>query len=375
MAEETIGRGLEDVVVAESDICFIDGREGRLLFRGYNVADLAREATYEEVVYLLWHGRLPNARERDELAQAIAAEATIPPEVMAFLKGVPKTGTPMEVLRTAISMLSLSDPAGNGTDEAATHHAALRLLAKAPTIVAAYHRLREGHEPVAPQSSRGLAWNFLHMLTGQEPDDDVARMFDVCLVLHADHEFNASTFAARVTAATLSDMYSSITSAIGALKGPLHGGANEQVMRMLLEIGTVDNARPWIHGALAEKRKISGFGHRVYRTEDPRATVLRGFSERMGRKTGDTTFYDMSRVIEKVVMDEKGLFPNVDFFSGSTYYAMGIPLDIFTPIFAISRMAGWTTHVLEQYAHNRLIRPRAKYTGSEGETWVPIAQR
>lgn len=375
MAEETVGRGLEDVVVAESDICFIDGREGRLLFRGYNVADLAREATYEEVVYLLWHGRLPNAGERDELAAAIAAEATVPAEIMAFLKGVPKTGTPMEVLRTAVSMLSLSDPAGNGTEEAATHHAALRLLAKAPTIVAAYHRLREGHEPIAPQSGRGLAWNFLHMLTGNEPDDDVARMFDVCLVLHADHEFNASTFAARVTAATLSDMYSSITSAIGALKGPLHGGANEQVMRMLLEIGTVENARPWIHAALAEKRKISGFGHRVYRTEDPRATVLRGFSERMGHKTGNATFYDMSRVIEKAVMDEKGLFPNVDFFSGSTYYAMGIPLDIFTPIFAISRMAGWTTHVFEQYAHNRLIRPRAKYTGSEGETWVPITQR
>lgn len=372
---ETVGRGLEDVVVAESDICFIDGREGRLLYRGYDIADLAREATYEEVVFLLWHGRLPNASERDRLTQAIQEESELPENVAQFLRGAPKTAAPMEILRTGVSMLSLSAPDANTLSDENNRKNAARLLAKSPTIVAAFDRLRNGKEPVAPRKDFGIAKNFLYMLSGVEPDDEVAHMFDVCLILHADHEFNASTFTARVVASTLSDIYSAITAAIGSLKGPLHGGANEQVMRMLLEIGEPTKAEGWVKDALAQKRKIMGFGHRVYRTDDPRAIVLRAFSERMGEKTGETKWYDMLQTIRKTVTEEKGLYPNVDFYSGSVYYLMGIPLDIFTPIFAISRTAGWTTHVLEQYAHNRIIRPRSQYVGSERETWVPIEKR
>lgn len=373
--EETIGRGLEDVVVAESDICFIDGKEGRLLYRGYNIPDLAREATYEEVVYLLWYGRLPTASEREGLVEAVQAESSLPEGVVAFLRSAPKTATPMEVLRTAISMLSVTDPGANVQSRETNLTQSLHLLAKTPSIVAAFDRLRNGKEPVPPKKGYGLAENFLYMLTGEAPGKEEARIMDICLVLHADHEFNASTFSARVTAATLSDLYSAITSAIGTLKGPLHGGANEQVMRMLLEIGSVDRAQSWIKEALAAKKKVSGFGHRVYHTEDPRATVLRRFSEELGKKKGDLRYYEMSRIVEKTVFDEKGLYPNVDFYSASTYYMMGIPIDLFTPVFAISRMAGWTAHVMEQYEHNRLIRPRSKYVGSEREDWVPIQSR
>ncbi len=373
--EEIVGRGLEDVVVAESDICFIDGHEGRLLYRGYNVDDLAREATYEEVAYLLWHGHLPKADQLAEFTRAIQREAALPADVEAFLAGVPEGATPMEVLRTAVSMLSLSDPDSERVGDQTDHVKALRLLAKTPTIVAAFDRLRNKRQPVAPRTGFGLAKNFLYMLHGEVPSDEDAHILDVCLILHADHEFNASTFAARVTAGTLSDMYSAITSAIGTLKGPLHGGANEQVMRMLLEIGDEDKVEGWIKDALAQKKKISGFGHRVYRTEDPRARHLRAFSEELGTRRNDQKYFRMTRQVEKTVMAAKGLYPNVDLYSGSVYYQLGIAIDLFTPIFAIARTAGWTTHVMEQLTHNRLIRPRAQYVGPEREVWVPIGQR
>ncbi len=373
--EETVGRGLEDVVVAESDICFIDGHEGRLLYRGYNVDDLAREATYEEVAYLLWHGHLPKSAELKAFTEAIGKEAFLPPDVLAFLAGVPAGATPMEVLRTAVSMLSLSDPTSEHVGDQTDRTKALRLLAKTPSIVAAFDRLRNHQKPVMPRPDFGLAKNFLYMLHGEPPVDEDAHILDVCLILHADHEFNASTFAARVTAGTLSDMYSAITSAIGTLKGPLHGGANEQVMRMLLEIGAEDKVESWIKDALANKKKISGFGHRVYRTEDPRARHLRAFSEEIGTRRGDLKYFRMTQKVEQTVFAEKGIYLNVDLYSGSVYYQMGIAIDLFTPIFAIARTAGWTTHVMEQLAHNRLIRPRAQYVGPERELWVPIEKR
>jgi citrate synthase len=372
---EQIARGLEDVVVGESTICFIDGREGRLLYQGYDIHDLAEHATFEEVVYLLWHGRLPTQAELDELTAAVNREAELPAPVLDMMRQLPKDSKPMTVLRTAVSMLALYDPEADDMSRAANERKSVRLLGRIATIVAAWERIRNGQEPLRPQPGVGLARNFLYMLKGQEPDDEDARMFDVCLTLHADHELNASTFSAMVTAATLSDMYSAITSAIGTLKGPLHGGANEQVMRMLLEIGEPEKAEAWVKAALQQKKKIMGFGHRVYRTEDPRATHLRAFSRRQGEKHGELKWYEMSRIIEDTVKREKGLYPNVDFYSASTYYLLGIPIDQFTPVFAVSRISGWTAHVLEQYADNRLIRPRAEYVGPTRLTWVPISER
>ncbi|MGI8991623.1 MAG: citrate synthase [Bryobacteraceae bacterium] len=369
------GAGLEGVIAGESEICFIDGYEGILSYRGYNIHTLADQAAFEEVIYLLWHGRLPKAEELKQLKLEIAANSEIPREVASFLKSVPKA-LPMDVLRTAVSMLSLFDPLARDMSPAANAKKATKLMAQTSTIVSTYDRLRTGKEPIPNDPGLSFAANFLYTLTGKRPDDVMEHTFDVALILHADHELNASTFAARVTAATLSDIYSCITSAIGALKGPLHGGANEDVIRMLLEVGEADKAVARAKDMLARKAKIPGFGHRVYRTEDPRATHLRIFSEELGKRTGQENLFLMSKRVEEVVKEAKKLNPNVDFYSASTYYSLGIPIDLFTPIFAISRMSGWTAHVLEQYHNNRLIRPRAEYKGNpDGMKWVPLEKR
>lgn len=367
--------GLEDIVAATSSICFIDGVQGRLIYEGYSIDELAEHSTFEETAYLLWNGALPSRSQLDGFSSQLLENRGIPDSVYSMLRTSPKSAHPMGVLRSAVSFLGLTDPEADNNTPEANKRKALRLLAKIPVIVTTHHRLRNGLAPVPPSSSLGYAGSFLYMLNGTKPEKRQERVFDVCLILHADHEFNASTFAGRVTAATLSDMYSAVTSAIGALKGPLHGGANESVMKMLLEIGDVSNVDEYIHAALAAKKKISGFGHRVYKTEDPRATVLRKMSKELGERIGNLRWYEMSVKIEKIVKEEKHLYPNVDFFSASVYYTLGIPIDLFTPIFAISRTAGWTAHILEQYAHNRLIRPLAEYTGPVDLHYEPIDKR
>ena len=370
------GAGLEGIIAAESEICFIDGDAGILSYQGFDIHTLAENATFEEVIFLLWNGRLPNQSELDGLKKSLVAERAIPAEVTKFLGSVPKS-VPMDVLRTAVSMLSLYDPLAKDSTIGANVRKAEKLMAQTATIVTTFDRLRNGLDVIEGDPSLSLAGNFLYTLTGKKPDEVMEHTFDVALTLHADHELNASTFAARVTAATLSDIYSSVTSAIGALKGPLHGGANEDVIKLLLEAGgKADQAVANVQAKLDKKIKIPGFGHRVYHTEDPRATHLRVASEELGRRTGHLDLYEASSAVEKLVKGSKGLNANVDFYSASTYYSLGIPIDLFTPIFAVSRMSGWTAHVLEQYRNNRLIRPRADYTGKPvGQPWVPIAGR
>jgi len=372
----TTAAGLEGVIAGESEICYIDGFNGVLSYRGYNIHELADHATFEEVIFLLWKGKLPKQAEVAGLSQGIVANYPLPDDVVNFLVSVPKSALPMDVLRTAVSMLSLTDPKARDMSPEANEQKAIKLMAQTSTIVSSYDRLRNGNQPIAADPKLSFAANFLYCLTGKKPDDVMTHTFDVALILHADHELNASTFAARVTAATLSDIYSCVTSAIGALKGPLHGGANEDVIRMLLEVGDAEKAVERVHAMLARKAKIPGFGHRVYRTEDPRATHLRAFSEELGKRTGQENLYLMSKRVEETIRQEKKLNANVDFYSASTYYSLGIPIDLFTPIFAISRMSGWTAHILEQYHNNRLIRPRAEYKGNtDGMPWIPMENR
>jgi citrate synthase len=367
--------GLEGVIAGESEICYIDGFQGILSYRGYNIHTLADHAVFEEVIFLLWNGWLPKQAELDTLKQELAAARALPGPVVDFLRGIP-AGSPMDVLRTAVSMLSLYDAEAQDMSAEANHRKAVRLMSQTAAIVTAFDRLRKGHPLIESDPALGFSANFLYTLTGKRPDDIMERAFDVAMTLHADHELNASTFAARVTAATLSDIYSSITSGIGALKGPLHGGANQDVIKLLMQLGDEDEAASRVSNTLAKKVKIPGFGHRVYRTEDPRATHLRVLSEELGKRTGHEKLYRMSKRMEETVKAEKGLNPNVDFYSASTYYSLGIPVDLFTPIFAVSRMSGWTAHVLEQYRNNRLIRPRAEYKGNpDGQPWVPITER
>src|SRR5580704_12645468 len=370
------GAGLEGIIAAESRICWIDGEAGILSYQGYDIRTLADNGTFEEIIFLLWNGRLPKQAELDELKAGLVADREIPAPVEAFLKGAPKGSVPMTVLRTAISMLALYDPLAQDMSPEANHKKAMKLMAQTATVVTSFDRLRNGNPVVAGNPGLSFAANFLYTLTGKKPDEVMERAFDVALILHAEHELNASTFAARVTAATLSDIYSATTSAIGALKGPLHGGANEDVIRMLLQVGTPDKAVERVHEMLANKIKIPGMGHRVYRTDDPRATHLRVMSEALGKSTGHEELYLMSKRVEETVRAEKKLNPNVDFYSASTYYSLGIPIDLFTPIFAVSRMSGWTAHVLEQYHNNRLIRPRAEYKGNpDGMKWVQMSAR
>jgi len=372
--------GLEDVVAGTSSICLVDGTEGRLIYRGYDIADLAEHSTFAETAYLLWYEHLPSKKEFDSFLGLLKDSMDLPAQTGMILRLFPRAATPMEVLRTAISSLGHYHPDSGNTSREASLRKAIRLTARIGSIITAHERLRNGNEPILPQPSKSIAHNFLYTLSGKKPEALLERILDVCLILHADHEWNASTFAARVTAATMSDMYSSVTSAIGTLKGPLHGGANEQVMRMLEEIGDPAKAEGWVTEALKNKVKIAGFGHRVYRTEDPRATVLRRYAEQLGRHVGDTNWYEISRVVEKVMFDYaqregKKLYPNVDFYSASVYHCMGIPTELFTPIFAMSRITGWTAHILEQWANNRLIRPRAEYTGPALRSYTPIDRR
>jgi citrate synthase len=384
--------GLEDVVAATSSICYLDGQRGVLAYYGYDIHDLVK-ASFEEVCYLLWHGRLPNRAELGDLQSQFAAARPLSESVLRLMKQLPASDGPstgsgpsrasssdgMDTLRTVTSALGQYDPEANDNSAQANYRKAVRLTAQLASIVATYGRMQQGGGPIQPDPALGHAANFLYMLTGQRPSALAAHAFDVALVLHADHELNASTFAARVAAATLTDLYSAIVAAIGTLKGPLHGGANADVMRTLIEIGqdaTPERIDEAIRSKLARKVKIPGFGHRVYRTEDPRATHLRKMSKELGERAGNTRWYEMSRRIEQLVTGEKKLYPNVDFYSASTYYTLGIAIDLFTPIFAVSRVSGWTAHCLEQYANNRLIRPRTDYIGpSYPQTFLPLDQR
>ena len=369
--------GLEDVIVSPSEICFIDGHKGRLLYRGFDVDDLVAHSTFEEVVYLLWQGRLPSRKELDAHVKALASTANrkLPPKVLAMLRLFPKKTTPMEILRTGVSALSAFDPDAEDNSREATLRKSVRLTAQMPTLVAAWERIRRGKAPVAPNPRLNLAANFLYMVSGKKPTPLAAKTFDVALILHADHEFNASTFAARVTAGTLSDLHSAIVSGIATLKGPLHGGANEQVMRMVEKIKDPAKAEAWIRKALVDKARIMGFGHRVYRVEDPRAKHLRRLASELGQQVGKTSYVQILDTVARVMSAEKHIFPNVDLYSGAAYAAMGIPTDQFTPIFALSRVSGWAAHVLEQHGNNRLIRPRSEYTGPTDLKYIPLAER
>lgn len=369
------GAGLEGIIAADSEICYIDGDEGVLAYFGYSINTLAENATFEEVIFLLWNGRLPQAAELASLKALLVAHRELPVGVTAFLASVPQ-GKPMHVLRTAVSMLAISDEHADEMTPEANHLKAAKLMAQTATIVTSFNRLRSNAAVVPGDPSLSFAANFLYSLTGNKPDAVMERAFDVALTLHADHELNASTFAARVTAATLSDIYSAATAGICALKGPLHGGANEDVIKFLLAAGTKEKALAVVAERLANKQKVAGFGHRVYKTIDPRAIHLAKLSKEIGERTGHVDLYEMSTAIAEFIKSSKGLNANVDFYSASTYYSLGIPVDLFTPIFAVSRMSGWTAHTLEQYHNNRLIRPRADYKGKPvGQPWLPIAQR
>jgi citrate synthase len=378
-AGAAVSTGLRGVVAASSSIGDVNGEKGELIYHGFNIHDLATKSNFEEVVFLLWNGRLPTRAELDELKQNLAAAYKLPAEIIELIKGmfarVPANAEPMDALRTVVSAMAMFDEESRDLSRAASIRVATRLTARFPTIVAAIDRARNDLDIVEPKPDLDIATNFLYMLKGEMPDEFDAHVMDVALILQADHELNASTFTARVVGGTLADMYSCVTAALGALSGPLHGGANTAVMKMLLEIGSLDKVESFIKDALASKRKIMGFGHAVYRTEDPRATHLRRFSKEMGERKGDTKWYEMTAKIEEILKREKGLLPNVDAYSASTYYMMGIPLDLYTPIFAISRISGWTAHILEQYGDNKLIRPRAEYIGPRDVLYVPIDER
>ena len=370
--------GLEDVVATSSAICYLDGERGVLAYCGYDIHDLAKSATFEEVCFLLWHRRLPSRAELGDLQSQLAAGRALPEPVIRLMRSLPPVDG-MDALRTITSALAHYDSDLADASPQAQYRKAVRLTAQVGTIVATWGRLQNGGGPLAPDPAMSHAASFLYLLSGERPNATAIHALDVALILHADHELNASTFAGRVAAATLTDIYSAIVAAIGTLKGPLHGGANAEVMKLLLELGqtaTGERVDEVIRGKLARKEKIPGFGHRVYKTEDPRATHLRRMSQDLGKRSGNTAWFDMSQRIEALVKGEKKLNPNVDFYSASTYYALGIPIDLYTPVFAVSRMAGWTAHILEQYANNRLIRPRADYTGpTYPQRFAPLDQR
>ncbi|RPK16013.1 Citrate synthase (si) [Priestia endophytica] len=370
----TATRGLEGVVATTSAVSSII--DDMLTYRGYNIDDLTSYATFEEVVYLLWHGKLPNEGELSEFTRLLSENAELPKEVVEHFSTYPVEKVhPMAALRTAVSLLGLYDEEADSVEEEANYRKAIRLQAQLPTIVTTFARIRKGLDPIAPKKEYGLAKNFLYMLNGEEPSDIAVEAFNKALVLHADHELNASTFTGRVCVATLSDMYSGLTAAIGALKGPLHGGANEAVMKMLSDIGDVDRVDSYIQAKLDGKEKIMGFGHRVYREGDPRAKHLREMSRKLADVTGEKKWYEMSLKIEDLVTSQKDLPPNVDFYSASVYHSLKIDHDLFTPIFAVSRVSGWIAHILEQYSNNRLIRPRAEYIGPDKQAYVSIEDR
>ena len=367
--------GLADIVACDTQICLIDGINGRLVYHGYDALELAEKSTFEEVAYLLWYGCLPRPTEFKAFLDGFTGSMALPVETTMILRMFPKAATPMEVIRTAVSSLGHWDPDSGNTGLDACLRKAQRLTLRIPLLIAAHQRLREGLEPVKPIPGHGIAYNFLYTLQGKAPEPLLERAFDVALILHADHGLNASTFAARVTAATMSDIYSSVTSAIGTLKGPLHGGANMEVMQLIEEIGTVENAEAVVREKLANKIKIPGFGHRVYRCEDPRVGVLREYARRVTEYTGNTINFEITQEIERVVLDATKVYPNVDLYTASLYNAMGLPRELFTPVFAISRTVGWTSHILEQWSNNKLIRPRAEYTGLTDLTYTRIEER
>ena len=367
--------GLEGVVAAQTALSWIDGQRGMLVYRGYAISDLAEHATFEEVVHLLLEGELPRRSQLEDVSKRLGAQAALPEHVLGALSSLPRETTPMEALRTGVSLLGSGIATGDRSDVEQTKEHAYAIVAQIPAVIGAFERLRKGEEPVAAEPERSVAHNFMLALTGSAPSEQIERAMDVALVLHAEHTLNASTFAARLTASTLSDIYSAVVSAIGTLRGPLHGGANEQVAAMLEEIASTDDVEAYIDKALEAKKKIMGFGHRVYKTEDPRAPVLREWATRMAAETGISDIVEKALKVQEVVFDRKGLYVNVDFYSAPLYTAMGIPRDTFTPIFAASRAAGWTAHVLEQEADNRLIRPSSEYIGDQHRDWVPLDQR
>ncbi len=358
--------GLEGIVATSSDICLIDGTRGHLVYRGYEIDDLVENASFEEVAYLLWHNKLPNKKELGILRGQLGSASPLPRHAMTALTSLPDKTQPMDALRTTVSSLSSIDPDLGSNDPESNRRKAIRLTAQFPTVVTAFHRLRNGQQPIDPDPSLSIAGNFLYMLNGKRPHETLTRVMDAALVLHAEHGMNASTFAARVIAATLADMHAAVTGAVAALKGPLHGGANQDVMELLLSCGDVDAAETRVRDMLASRQKVPGFGHRVYRTFDPRAHFLRKMSKQLGEAAGNTKWYEMSERLIPILKQEKNLNPNVDFFSASAYYTMDIPLDLFTPIFAIARVAGWTAHIMEQHSNNRIIRPTDEYTGPVG---------
>ena len=367
--------GLEGVVVAETKLSSVRGDVGQLIYCGYDIDELAGNATFEEIVYLLFHQKLPNQAELDELKAALSSKRELPEPVITLIKDLPKDARPMHAIRSAVSALGCFDLNADDNSLEAAREVSISLLAKIPVITAYFHRLRQGQELVHPDPSLSEAENFLYMIDGEKPSKDKADTIDMCYILHADHGFNASTFSARVTIATLSDMYSAITSAIGTLKGPLHGGANEGVIKMLQEIGSLDKVDAYVENALANKQKIMGIGHRVYKVLDPRAPHLKRMAQKLTSELGETKWIDMSERIAEMMLERKNLNANVDFYSATVYYSLGIPTDLFTPLFAIARTAGWTAQVLEQLESNRLIRPRAKYIGAEGLKFVPVSER
>ena len=369
------GAGLEGIIAADSEICYIDGDAGVLAYFGYSIDTLAENATFEEVIFLLWNGRLPNAAELAALKATLVSHRGLPNGILDFLRYVPNA-KPMHMLRTAVSMLGIYDRNADLMTPEANQEKAAKLMAKTAAIVTSFDRIRKGLPLIPSDPSLSFAGNFLYTLTGNRPEPVMERAFDIALTLHADHELNASTFASRVTAATLSDIYSAATAGISALKGPLHGGANEDVIQFLLAAGTKENALALVKERIATKQKIAGFGHRVYKTLDPRASHLAKLSKEIGERTGHVDLYEMSKAMQDYIKETKNLNANVDFFSASTYYSLGIPVDLFTPIFAVSRMSGWTAHVLEQFRNNRLIRPRADYKGKPvGQPWIPMEKR
>jgi citrate synthase len=368
------GKGLEGVVAARTSISDIDGQQGKLFYAGYDIADLAANASFEETIYLLHHLELPTASQLEETVATLRAESSLDDYLVELISSLVGRTGPMTALRTVISAAAAVDPDDDDSEEANLRKA-YRLMAITPQVVATYQRLRTGADAVEPRDDLGVAANFLYALTGKEPDPQLARDFDVVLVLYADHTMNASTFAGRVAAATLADMYAAATAAAATLQGALHGGAIEQVRHMLDEVGSADRAPDWVRERLGRKQKVMGFGHRVYKTWDPRATVLREIGERLGKQFGDTHWYDVSARIQETVMEEKGLYPNVDFYTASVYSALGLPPDLYTPLFASSRMAGWTAHIREQYADNRLIRPDSEYVGPPAREWQPLESR
>ncbi len=377
-AKPKIDKGLDDIYVKESSICLVDGREGRLLYRGWDIRDLAEHSSFEETIYILIHGRLPSKEDLAEAKRAFGESRAIDPEIVRLLRCMPEDAPPIDVLRTAVSFLSNFDKERDDPTRGANMRKAQRLIGKMPTLVAACHRIREGKRLVAPDSKLGIAEDFLRMLTGKKPDPLSAKVMDVALILHADHSMNASAFAATVAASTLADLYSTIVAAIATLKGPLHGGANEAALKTMLTIGKPENAESYVLNTLRNHGKIFGFGHRVYKTWDPRALILRRYAEQLSELRGEQDLFRIAEIVQDTVVREltsKQIYPNVDFYSGLTYYLLGLPLDLFTPIFAVSRIAGWTAHVIEYWEDNRLVRPLDYYVGPTHNVYVPLEQR